>query len=86
MPNEIKLPDFDGLRAHLISELHRRISQRTPVDTGRARAGWEITEVGIRNDVPYIGFLEEGTTNMRPFGMVKTSLQEIPSIIKDYLK
>jgi hypothetical protein len=79
------VPDIAGLEDHIISEVWSRIRQRTPVDTGRARAGWEISGNTITNEVPYVGFLEHGTDRMAPFGMVATTLEEVPSIIEDYL-
>lgn len=79
------LPDYKGLKAHVVREVFDRVRRRTPVDTGRAQAGWEVSEDIISNDVEYIGHLENGTSKMRPFAMVKTTLEEVPSIIDDYL-
>lgn len=31
---------------------------RTPVVTGRLRAGWALTKDGIKNDVPYAPYVE----------------------------
>lgn len=59
---------------------------RTPRDTGRAQEGWEANENEIYNNVPYIGFLEEGTSKMSPFYMVRTSLEELPDIIEKALE
>jgi hypothetical protein len=66
------------------------IKQRTPVDTGRARAGWRdrTTNSGyeITNTVPYIGVLDKGrhmtSKGMRgskqaPKGIVGPSLNSI---------
>lgn len=43
----------------------------TPVDTGKARASWSIqpktdSTFSIVNDVPYIGFLNEGSSTQAP--------------------
>lgn len=62
-----------------------RIVERTPVDTGLAKASWVldmdtsdgIVDVEIYNDVPYIIFLEYGSSDQAPHGMVEITLQEI---------
>jgi hypothetical protein len=66
------------------------IKQRTPVDTGRARSGWQSknTQAGfeITNQVPYIGILDKGRHMTRrgmrgskqaPKGIVGPSLDSI---------
>lgn len=67
-------------------ELHAGIKQETPVDTGRAQAGWTNTPVNkvgdighIDNEVPYIGWLEFGTDRMAPFGMVRRNINKVVS-------
>lgn len=62
-----------------------RIAKRTPVDTGRARAGWQMDDsqaesklfVEVINRVPYIVFLEYGRSKQAPSGMVRISLHEM---------
>lgn len=56
----------------LADTLHSTIQRRTPVDTGRAKAGWRKT-VGqdnfvIENRVPYVPILDKGR-HMTPRGM-----------------
>lgn len=85
------------LSAQVRSEVHRfgqqlftEIRGRTPVDTGRARAGWrsQTQQSGfeIENSVPYIGVLDKGrhmtSRGMRgskqaPKGIVGPSLTAI---------
>lgn len=67
-------------------ELHSGIKNETPVDTGRAQAGWQNTlpikvgDVGhVDNEVPYIGWLEFGTDRMAPFGMVRRNINKVVS-------
>lgn len=86
-------------------DLHGRITLRTPVDTGRARAGWGLGEVPsvpgiqpitghqpvyITNNVPYIVYLEQGSSQQAPIGMVRVSLAEIEAehdaIIRDGIR
>lgn len=96
-------------------QLFRRIIQKTPVDTGRARASWNIAigapdaavkpegdykaspgalaakansvlsgygadgrlpVVWISNNLPYIGELENGSSQQAPAGMVALSVAE----------
>lgn len=48
---------------------------RTPIDTGRARRGWQTRTNQIRNDVPYIGKLETGYSRQAPRGFVNQALK-----------
>jgi HK97 gp10 family phage protein len=54
----------------LATDLTRELKQKTPVRTGRAQAGWQATtgnkDFVIENKVPYTGYLESGTSKMRP--------------------
>jgi hypothetical protein len=59
-----------------------RIQLRTPVDTGRARAGWRLENLDtlttvIVNDVEYIVKLEYGSSQQAPEGMVIITAQEM---------
>lgn len=56
-----------------------RSGDRNPISAGlsalgRLRPGQIVY---LTNNVPYIIFLEEGTPNMAPIGMVKTTVQEL---------
>lgn len=82
----ITLPDIEGLKAHVLKEVLDRVQRRTPVDTGRARDAWTLDGNRVVNKTPYIGLLENGTTTMEPVGMVRTTLEEVPDIINDYLR
>ena len=48
---------------------------RTPIDTGRARRGWQARGNQIRNDVPYIGKLETGYSRQAPKGFVNQAVK-----------
>ncbi len=67
--------------------LMQRVIERTPVDTGRARAGWngglgqmeddgQTTKISVTNDVEYIIFLEFGTSRMQARVMVRNSMSQ----------
>lgn len=77
--------DFEGLSARLQKKVEEvqdiflnncleSIKAKTPVDTGRARDGWYISDKQILNDVPYVPYLEMGTEKMRPFAMVASTV------------
>lgn len=98
---KVELVDANNLQkrlsARVRSEVQRlgqslftEIRQRTPVDTGTAKAGWKSrnTQQGfeISNNVPYIGILDKGRHMTRrgmrgskqaPNGMVGPSLDSI---------
>lgn len=57
-----------------LDELMRTIAEKTPVDTGRAKAGWIRNGDDIVNPVPYVPYIEEGTDKMRPIGMVASTM------------
>ena len=52
------------------ADLHRELREKTPVRTGRARAGWQNLKskdnVEIVNRVPYVEYLDKGTPKMKP--------------------
>jgi hypothetical protein len=51
-------------------DLHRELQEKTPVRTGTARAGWQTKKTKdnfeIVNRVPYVEYLDKGTTKMKP--------------------
>ena len=80
---------FAKLFEDLIGQLFQNIVIATPVDTGQARASWRLnktkntaTEVEWRivNGVPYIVFLELGSSKQAANGMVRVNLDKF---IKD---
>lgn len=60
----------DNLAANLLQELRAA----TPVETGRARDGWRRDATGIRNDVPYVGRLNAGSSRQAPAGFVEAAI------------
>ncbi len=62
------------------SEFVQRVEERTPVDTGKLKAGWvtKQTQTGfeISNTQPYAGYVENGTDKMAPRLMIATTLVE----------
>lgn len=63
----------------LAIKLHSDLREATPVDTGRAQDGWEIDLSGdnpeIRNDVPYIGALNNGHSKQAPALFVEACIE-----------
>jgi L-arabinose isomerase len=55
-------------------EYQSQVRRRTPIDTGRARRGWQKRTKEIRNEVPYIRRLENGYSAQAPRGFVKQSV------------
>ena len=62
------------------------IQDRTPVDAGNARSGWQLVTVvdsvrekhlRIINIVPYVAYLEYGWSKQAPAGMVRITLLEL---------
>lgn len=126
IPNQVT-----AIQKKIVLEALRRVVLRTPVDTGRARANWQVTiakpatgvvsefedvgtgtkraaapgmEVGgedvfekglaviadlppyqivyVSNNVNYIEFLEEGSSEQAPEGMAALTVQELRQMFK----
>ena len=69
-----------------LKDLKEISAEITPEDTGRARRGWRkvadfkfngSSQVVIRNDVPYIGVLDKGSSKQAPDGIVDPAVKEI---------
>jgi hypothetical protein len=104
----------------IVADLHNRVAKRTPVDTGRARASWDVKEgspsdyvppitvgktgsaeakniaanlesitgeapVFITSALDYMKYLEDGSSQQAPAGMVRISLAEIEIEIEDII-
>lgn len=61
-------------RDRLAASLLDALRAATPVETGRAREGWHMTETGLRNDVPYVGRLNAGSSRQAPAGFVEAAI------------
>ena len=76
----------DDFAEEFAEEFKRRVKARTPVDTGRLKAGWETKvtddEITISNDVEYAGFVEDGTEHMSGAHMLKTTQSEFHEIAR----
>lgn len=66
-----------------------RIKQRTPVDTGRLRASWDLKlankGLSIVNPQPYAGFVDLGTRKMAARPMVEPTVTEAQEFFADRL-
>jgi hypothetical protein len=73
-------------KVEFATEFLNRWGMRTPVDTGVLIAGnrVNITDSSFEfdNDVRYFGYVEHGTPNHHPVGMLKTTVAECPEIWK----
>jgi hypothetical protein len=60
------------IRTTLMTEVKTEVAGRTPIDTGRARRGWQQRNINtVENKVPYIGRLEKGYSRQAPSGFVR---------------
>jgi hypothetical protein len=75
---------LDKVVNELMTEVKTQVSGRTPIDTGRARRGWQqrSTKV-VENSVPYIEKLERGYSRQAPKGFVR---QGITAAVKKFNK
>jgi hypothetical protein len=52
--------------ALLVNAIKADLVAATPVDTGKARAGWKVKGSTITNNVSYIGDLNRGSSQQAP--------------------
>ncbi len=75
---ELYKSEFDIMVLTLITEL----KQATPIDTGKARGGWEyqLTKSDIAyitNEVEYIGYLNDGHSQQAPAYFVEQTVHRL---------
>ena len=70
----------DNVIQRLVPELQTQIRSRTPIDTGRARRGWQTRNNIVENKLPYIERLEKGWSRQAPNGFMR---QGITAAIKN---
>ena len=116
MKAEVEADDLSlRFQKRIALEAIKRVVARTPVDTGRARGGWQMVRgqgneadigsvdtigsatvgsalsilnritipfglITVFNNVEYITFLEEGSSQQAPLGMVAITLIELEAI------
>lgn len=59
----------------LSETLKQEISRRTPIDSGRARRGWQVRNNQVINNVPYIDRLERGYSSQAPKGFTNQAVR-----------
>ena len=76
----------DNFKKEFADEFEKRVKRRTPVDTGTLRRGWKVkvtsNSIDVKNDVPYAGYVEDGTEHMAGAHMLKTTVSETAAIAK----
>lgn len=81
---------LDGMEQHFANEFLARVQRRTPVISGTLRDGWKAEVqpglITIRNEVPYAGFVEYGTSKMAPRAMLRTTIEEAEQIAAEALR
>lgn len=82
---DVDLEEARKFANKLASELHAGLVRATPVDTGRARNGWEL-ELGdtpvVQNMVPYIGVLNDGHSKQAPKMFVEAEIDRVTRSVK----
>lgn len=69
-----------GIRDSSARRILTKTKQATPVKTGTLKEGWELEKtdkdtVTVKNDVPYAGYVENGTPKMDGRFMLRTAIQ-----------
>lgn len=75
------------VKADLMPEIQKEVASRTPIDTGRARRGWQQrSQTMVKNDVPYIERLEKGYSRQAPNGFVNQGIRAAVKTISNKVK
>lgn len=65
----------------LANDIFRSVKDLTPVDTGRAKRNWRLLKrrfgYVINNAVPYIVFLDKGSSKQAPRGMTTPTFEHL---------
>jgi len=75
-----KLEIISIKKEKIIQNLIEKLKSATPVDTGRARDGWIKNGDSIENNVPYIDYLNEGSSKQAPSHFIEKTLLAQPGI------
>jgi hypothetical protein len=67
-------------KIEIIDQLVKDLKNETPVDTGKARDGWQRDDDSIVNDVEYIDHLNAGSSEQAPAYFVEKTLLSRPGI------
>lgn len=80
---------IEDMPSNLGKEMQDRLQQLTPKRTGRLANAWEQDvdgyNVTLRNDLPYAAVVEYGDADQAPAGMARTTLNEVPAMVKKHL-
>lgn len=72
---------IDQLFARLKKQVTTIARDKTPVRSGRARAGWKSRDTRqgfeVKNTVPYIEQLEKGRSKQAPRGILKPTVRSV---------
>jgi hypothetical protein len=82
--------EINQFQTFLASTLKQEIVPRTPIDKGRARAGWQQRTQGstqtVENRVPYIERLQKGYSRQAPNGFVNQAISATIAKTKRIIK
>jgi len=59
-----------------LENLKKRVKAKTPVKSGKLRAGWSVSGLTLDNAMPYAGFVEFGTRYQSAQLMLTMSVME----------
>lgn len=76
----------DRLTSLVSDTLKDELVPRTPIDTGRARRGWQQRKSAVENRVPYITALEKGRSKQAPRGFVRQAIEATVTKTKRIIK
>ena len=87
--NPIDFKEFERKFQKLIKDVGNQTikiaKEQTPIRSGRARKNWtkQDTRQGfeVENTVPYIGFLDKGSSRQAPRGITKPTVRKVQVIL-----
>jgi hypothetical protein len=73
--------EVSGVVDNIANDIREVAISKTPIDKGRARRGWVLSNAGkskrVSNRVPYIVHLENGHSKQAPDGILRPTIREI---------
>lgn len=82
---EAETAKIEEFKQRFMKEFLTRVIRRTPVDTGKLQGAWTGRvdpdgNIYVENPIEYAEYVENGTPNHAPVGMIRTTVGEAQSI------
>lgn len=70
---------IDSITEGYAEDFLQEVKMLTPVKSGRLRAGWKREKNIVKNDVPYLQYVDQGTRYIKPRRFIEAAFQRVIS-------